>query len=194
MMQGQRMSPTYSLPALTAAPKDRRTESRWPMRDWKQCTIEGVASIAVPDGTTARLEEDGRMIVLTLPGAPPTEILMGLFPLDAGLVVSESLLRTRMRHFIDRCVRNVARLKAVNIEAAGDVDDAHLCVVQAVTEVEAEDRWWLARMYGQKAGFDFLLIHWNGPRLQMREVVLESFVSIEPLFTKTGESDPAGGR
>lgn len=158
------------------------------MRDWKQYTIDGVVTLAAPDGTTARLEDNDTMAVLTLPGKPATDILMGLFPLEGGKVVSETVVRERLADFMQRCVRGVAPVKGLSIERVADVDDASLCAWQAVAGIEGDDRWWLARLYGRLGGTDVLLAHWNGPAAQMKDVVLRSFVSIEPLFDRDGGS------
>lgn len=156
------------------------------MRDLKQYTIDGVVTLAIPDGTLARLEDDDTMVVLTLPGKPPTDILMGLFPLEGSDVVSDGVVRKRLADFMDRCVRGTVEVKGMSIEPAADVDDASLCVWQAVAEIEGDDRWWLARLYGPCGSSEVLLAHWNGPAEQMKHVVLKSFASIEPLFARQG--------
>jgi hypothetical protein len=158
----------------------------WQMRDWKQYTIDGVVSLAIPDGTTARLEDDDTMIVLTLPGEPSTDILMGLFPLEGDRTVSQDVVQDRLLVFMERCVQGVTRANRLSVERAVDVDDPNLCVSQAVAEIEGDDRWWLARLYGRAGGTDVLLAHWNGPAEQMKRVVLKSLVSITPLFALDG--------
>src|SRR5688572_25376214 len=106
------------------------------MGDWKQYTIDGVVTMAVPDGTTPRLQDDDTMVVLTLPGEPATDILMGLFPFERGSVVSESTVRARLTEFMDRCVRSVAQVRSMSIEPAADVTDTTLCAWQAVAEID----------------------------------------------------------
>lgn len=137
------------------------------------------------EGSAGRRRHDGRSDAARRAGHRHSD---GVVPLDAGVTASEIVVRARLVDFIDRCVRSVALVKCVSIEVAADVDDANRCVWQAVAEVEGEDRWWLARLYGRCGGSEVLLVHWNGPGKQMKDVVIKSFASLEPLFASAGRS------
>ena len=150
---------------------------------WKQYTIDGVVTLAVPEGTTARREDGESLLVLTLPGDPRTDVLIGLFPLEAGKVISDLVVRERLADFMGRSVGGVAPVAGLSIAPAGDVNDPLVCAWQAVARIDGRDRWWLARLYGLFGGTEVLLAHWNGPAEQMRDVVLRCFVSIEALFS-----------
>lgn len=151
------------------------------MPNWKQYSLDGVFSIALPPSTEAIVEDDDSMFVLTPPGEHATDILVGLFPLEAGIKVSDEVLKSHLSDFIDRCVRGVATVRDYCVEPAADNDDPKLCVWQAIVAIE-DDRFWLVRLYGWREGSQQLLVHWTGPKRQLQEVVIKAFVTLEPLF------------
>ena len=151
------------------------------MNLWRKLTLDGVAALTVPEGTSAKLGEDDTMIVLTLPAEPPTDILLGIFPLDRD-IVSDTSVRASLANFNDRCQRPVATVRGVSIEPAADVSDSSICAWQSVAKIDGGDRWWLARIYGRRGGAEILLVHWNGPVAQMTAVVTPAMASIELLF------------
>jgi len=142
---------------------------------WKTYAFDRVFTIDVPEDTVLHYEDDGTMLVFTLPGPTPTDILAGLFPLEEQLTVSSALVHQRLKHFMEDCL---PPLEFVSYEPAVDCEDAGASVWQAVGKLSG-DHWWLARIYGRLGNSDILLVHWNGPEILLKTVVLTSFVSIQ---------------
>jgi hypothetical protein len=158
------------------------------MQDWEKYSMDSMFAIAIPPGTKATIEDDDTMVVLTLLGEPKTDILIGLFPLDDDETVTNAIVMDRLLDFIDRCVHGVTAVKGRSVQPAIDNGDKNFCVWQAVAEID-DDHWWLARLYGRYGGSNVMLVHWNGPKSQMIEIVLKAFVSLEPLFARNDQCD-----
>lgn len=145
---------------------------------WENHRFEGFFSINLPSFTRVTLESDSTMVVFSLPTDPVTEILAGVFPAKSGYHMSQLELRDEITRFMIDCVKS----DKMTIENPVDVERHDVISYQAVTVLDEEDRWLIARVYGRKSLDQFLLIHWNGPAEQLKDIVLPAFVSIEFLM------------
>jgi|GEM_PF-4909832 len=149
-----------------------------PIQDqkWRDLTVEGVLTISLPENAEIGFDDDQTLIKVRLNDAAESEILIGVFPLPDSQTVDPQILLNRLTYFMEECVKVSSHVSYDDVQ---DLENDEIAVFQSVAMLP-NNRWWIARVYGQLGSPEFMLVHWNGNDDVLRSIVIRILFSIDP--------------
>jgi hypothetical protein len=146
---------------------------------WRQITVPNRFRIGIPADAQYSVQDNEKMFVIRLASKPITEILIGLFilPFLKDATDPMEVVAAELVSFAHEIVPGVTKVKDI-CPVEQSVSNSR--AMQVLIELPRY-QWWLARgiLFDEQR---FYLVHWNGPKRLLKDVVLPILESFEPLL------------
>jgi hypothetical protein len=149
------------------------------LRDWKTLDVAGDFKISIPPSASWYIGKDECSFVISLPTEPRTEVLVARYDLPIGNFVgdAQAAIEAKIERFITRCIPKATGYLSGGRNVQTNHEGSRI-TCQAVVLLEM-DNLWLVRGITSTSASECFLIHWNGPKDVVENLVLYVFESFE---------------